>query len=56
MNLQKKEPSMKRIDLMLLREKGMTKSKISKIIGVPVKLIERQLNEQKQYKKYSGIF
>jgi len=56
MYLEKKESSMKKIDLILLREKGMTRSKLSKIIGVPVELIDRQLQDQKQLKKYSGIF
>ncbi len=55
MEYDKNESSMKKIDIVLLREKGMTRSKISKIIGVPVELIDRQLKEQKEYKNYSGI-
>lgn len=46
----------KKIDLLQLREKGMTRNKLSKIIGVPVDIIERQLEHEKKYKKYSGIF
>jgi hypothetical protein len=56
MNLQKKESVIKKIDLMLLREKGMTKAKISRIVGIPVQMIDQQIKYQKKYKKYSGIF
>lgn len=56
MEYDKKKSSINKIDIILLREKGMTKDKISKIVGIPVQMIDQQLKYQKEYKKYSGIF
>lgn len=56
MKLEKKPPSLKHIDLIVLREKGMSRSRLSKIFGVPVRVIDRHLNHQRPPKKYSGVF
>jgi len=56
MKLEKKPPTLKHIDLILLREKGITKSRLSKLFGVPVHVINRHLKQQKPPKKYSGVF
>ena len=56
MNLKSKELSKIKFDLMLLKEKGVSNDKISKIVGIPIEMIEKQINHQKEYKKYSGVF
>ena len=56
MEYDKSKSAIKMIDLMLLREKGITEAKISRIVGIPVQMVEKQLKYQKEYKKYSGIF
>lgn len=44
-----------KIDLMYFKRKGLSNTKISKMTGVPTKMVENRIRTQEKYKDYSGI-
>lgn len=44
------------VDLLDLREKGLSNDKLSKMTGIPVHIIDDQLAEIEEIRNSSGIF
>jgi len=43
-------------DIFSLKSKGLSNTKISKMIGIPVHVIETHFETQRKHKQLSGIF
>ncbi|MBT3310577.1 MAG: hypothetical protein HN737_12955 [Desulfobacterales bacterium] len=52
----KNDRNLKNIDLQMLRRKGLSIKKISKMLGVSTKKVERHLKYQNRIREYSGVF
>ncbi len=46
----------KNIDLCYLKSKGLSSKQISKMVGIPVCVIDRHFETQRKYKQQSGVF
>lgn len=44
------------IDIMSMRSKGLTDTKISHMTGISIEIVNRYIKQQELYKKYSGVF
>jgi len=56
-NKKKKEkPNLESIDLMNLKNHGVTNKKISRMIGIPIEKVNRYFRNQEKLKHYSGVF
>jgi len=47
---------LKNIDLVGLKRKGLSNKKISVMLGVSIKKLEKIIKYQNKIKKYSGVF
>jgi len=56
-NKKKKEkPNLESVELMNLKNYGVTNEKISKMVGIPVEKVNRYFETQEKLKHYSGVF
>jgi hypothetical protein len=54
---EKREPvALHAVDLVQLREKGVPVEKISKMLDIPVQLIQEHFDHVDRYKFHSGVF
>jgi len=52
----KNDRNLKNIDLHELKQKGLSNKKISEMLGVSIKKVERIIKYKNKIKKYSGVF
>ncbi len=48
--------SVRNIDLLGLKRKGLSNKKISKMLNIPIKKVDKFIKFQSKIKEYSGVF
>ena len=52
----KNDVTIKNIDIQGLKRKGLSNKKISKILGVSIKKVDKIIKSENKIRKYSGVF
>ncbi len=56
MNKKPKKVNIQRIDLLYLKRKGLSNAKISKMLGVEKREIDKHIELQHRYRQNSGVY